>query len=281
VRLEIGPRDLDKDAVFAARRDRAPKDKQSVARAEFVATIAETLESIQGGLYDRAAAYRDDHTVEIDDRDEFYKFFTPPSVPEGVPTPIHGGFALTHFSGEVELEQKIKNDLGVTVRNIPLDDVEPGVCPFTGRPSAAHGGADRSRRAAARAPEARPAARAADLPVPRPDVRRRVRRRRRPRGRHQALRPSRLSRLAAPRAGSAACARGQRAADSALRRLRGSRDGRAARRLAVDVAPRRHAVSRRRDRGVARGAGANVSAARPARAVAARDAGPARANARG
>src|SRR5262245_47800490 len=91
VRLEIGPRDLDKDAVFAARRDRAPKDKQSIARAQFVATIAETLESIQAGLYDRAAAYRDDHTVEIDDRDEFYKFFTAPSVPEGAPTPIHGG----------------------------------------------------------------------------------------------------------------------------------------------------------------------------------------------
>jgi prolyl-tRNA synthetase len=136
VRLEIGPRDLDKDAVFAARRDRAPKDKQSVARAEFVAKIGETLESIQRGLYERAAAYRDEHTVEIDDRDEFYAFFTAPSVPEGAPTPTHGGFALTHFSGEVELEQQIKNDLGVTVRNIPLDKSGPGVCPFTGKPSA-------------------------------------------------------------------------------------------------------------------------------------------------
>jgi prolyl-tRNA synthetase len=87
-------------------------------------------------LYDRAAARRDDHTVEIDDRDEFYKFFTPPSVPEGAPTPIHGGFALTHFSGDVELEQKIKNDIGVTVRNIPLDGAEPGICPFTGKSSA-------------------------------------------------------------------------------------------------------------------------------------------------
>jgi prolyl-tRNA synthetase len=136
IRLEIGPRDLDKDAVFTARRDRAPKDKRSVARAEFVATIAETLEAIQAGLYDRAAAHRDDHTVKIDDRDEFYKFFTPPAVPDGAPTKVHGGFALTHFSGEVELEQKIKNDLGVTVRNIPLDNAEPGVCPFTGKPSA-------------------------------------------------------------------------------------------------------------------------------------------------
>ncbi len=40
LRLEIGPRDIDKDSVFVGRRDRAPKDKQSVARGEFVATVA-------------------------------------------------------------------------------------------------------------------------------------------------------------------------------------------------------------------------------------------------
>ena len=51
-------------------------------------------------------------------------------------TPIHGGFALTHFSGEVELEQKIKDDLSVTVRCIPLAKSGPGTCPFTGKPSA-------------------------------------------------------------------------------------------------------------------------------------------------
>jgi prolyl-tRNA synthetase len=136
VRLEIGPRDIDKDAVFAARRDRAPKDKQSVGRADFVATIAATLQSIQDGLFDRAASYRDDHTRKIDSRDEFYAFFTSPKAAEGAPTPIHGGFALTHFSGDVDLEQKIKDDLSVTARCIPLDTNEPGTCPFTGKPSA-------------------------------------------------------------------------------------------------------------------------------------------------
>jgi prolyl-tRNA synthetase len=136
VRLEIGPRDMDKDSVFVGRRDRAPKDKQSVGRAEFVATIAATLESIQGGLFDRAAAYRDEHTRRIDTRDEFYSFFASPKVAEGEPTPIHAGFALTHFGGDVELEQKIKDDLSVTVRCIPLDESELGTCPFTGKPSA-------------------------------------------------------------------------------------------------------------------------------------------------
>ena len=37
------------------------------------------------------------------------------------PTPIHGGFALAHFNGDPALEAKIKDDLGVTVRCIPLD----------------------------------------------------------------------------------------------------------------------------------------------------------------
>jgi prolyl-tRNA synthetase len=122
--------------VFAARRDRAPKDKQSIARAEFVAGIAATLQSIQDGLFERAKAYRAEHTRTIDSRDEFYEFFASPNVAEGVSTPIHAGFALTHFSGDVELEQKIKDDLSVTVRCIPLEKSEAGTCPFTGKPSA-------------------------------------------------------------------------------------------------------------------------------------------------
>ena len=40
------------------------------------------------------------------------------------------------LSGEVELEKKIKDDLSVTVRCIPLEKSEPGTCPFTGKPSA-------------------------------------------------------------------------------------------------------------------------------------------------
>jgi prolyl-tRNA synthetase len=135
LRLEIGPRDLEKDSVFAGRRDRAPKEKQSIARAEFVATIATTLQSIQDALLERAKAFRAAHTHEIDSRDEFYEFFTSPPAPEGAPTPIHAGFALTHFGGDVELEQKIKDDLSVTVRCIPLEKSEPGTCPFTGKPS--------------------------------------------------------------------------------------------------------------------------------------------------
>jgi prolyl-tRNA synthetase len=135
IRLEIGPRDIDKDALFVARRDRAPKDKHSIPRTDFVANIAALLQSIQDGLLERARQFREQHTHRIDTKEAFYSFFTPPPVAENVPTPIHGGFALTHFSGDVKLEQRIKDELGVTVRCIPFERSEPGTCPFTGAPS--------------------------------------------------------------------------------------------------------------------------------------------------
>jgi prolyl-tRNA synthetase len=135
LRLEVGPRDIEKDAVFAGRRDRAPRDKQSIARAEIISSAAATLQSIQDGMLARAKAYRTEHTRRIDTKEEFYAFFTAGREQENAPPPIHGGFALTHFSGDVQLEERIKNDLGVTVRCIPLEKSEPGTCPFTGRPS--------------------------------------------------------------------------------------------------------------------------------------------------
>ena len=135
IRLEIGPRDMEKDALFVGRRDKAPKDKQSVPRAEFIATIAATLQNIQDGMLNRARAFRRENTKQIDTRDEFYAYFTAPPVPENEPTPIHGGFAMTHFSGDIDLEQRIRDELSVTVRCIPLEPGEPGICPFTGKPS--------------------------------------------------------------------------------------------------------------------------------------------------
>jgi prolyl-tRNA synthetase len=136
LRLEIGPRDIDKDALFVGRRDRAPRDKQSISRSEFVANVAATLQAMQDEMFQRAKAFREQHTRRIDSKDEFYAFFTTEREQENTPAPIHGGFALTHFSGDVALEQKIKDDLSVTVRCIPFDKSEPGTCPFTGKPSA-------------------------------------------------------------------------------------------------------------------------------------------------
>ena len=132
IRVELGPRDLEKNSVELSRRDQPVKGKQSTVTGEFVSRAPEILGSIQQNLYQRALKFRDANTRTIDNKEEFYDFFTPknPAKPE-----IHGGFALAHWNGSREIEDKIKNDLKVTIRCIPVSDSEPGRCIFTGQAS--------------------------------------------------------------------------------------------------------------------------------------------------
>ena len=131
IRLEVGPRDMADGAVFMSRRDDG--SKKGLPRAEFVAEAASILAEIQSAMFERAKKYRDENTVNIDTKDDFYKFFTPQN--EAKPE-IHGGFAMAHFDGSAEVEDMLRKDLKVTVRCVPLEgDKTPGICPFTGRPS--------------------------------------------------------------------------------------------------------------------------------------------------
>ena len=138
LRIEIGPRDLESGSAAVARRDKGPKEKEFLPADSLAAKVPELLAEIQQSLLDRALAFRKEHTRKIDSKEEFYTFFTPknPNKPE-----IHGGFAYTHWNGSPEVEARIKEDLKVTIRCIPEADGveftdEPGICPFSGQPSA-------------------------------------------------------------------------------------------------------------------------------------------------
>ena len=135
IRVELGPRDLEKGSAAVARRDRGPKEKEFLATGEFVSQAAGILQSIQDTLLARATQLRDAHTVKIETKEEFYAYFTPKNAakPE-----LHGGFALSHWCGSPECEEKIKDDLKVTIRCIPFDAPEEnGACICgCGRPSA-------------------------------------------------------------------------------------------------------------------------------------------------
>ncbi len=131
VRIEVGPRDIASDKLFVAFRHQ--EGKASYARGEFVANLPQTLQAMQDALFQKALDYRSANTKIIDDKDEFYSYFTAKN--EDNPE-IHGGFALTHFSNSAEVEEQLKKDLKVTVRCIPLEgDKTPGICPFDGKPS--------------------------------------------------------------------------------------------------------------------------------------------------
>lgn len=133
IRLEIGPRDVTSNSVFMGRRDLEPKDRKSIDKDEFVGQLTGILDDIQNKIYQKALKFRKENTIKIDDKDEFYKFFTPENKnnPE-----IHGGFALSHWCGSEICEEKIKQDLKVTIRSIPFEGQEEvGKCIYCGAES--------------------------------------------------------------------------------------------------------------------------------------------------
>lgn len=121
IRLEVGPRDIEKDSVFMARRDE-PK-ANGITRADLLASLPDVLEQMQDGLFQRALQMQKDNTKEIDNLDEFKKYFADEKA---------SGFALCHFVDVPEIDEVLK-PLKVTPRCIPLTDNDtPGKCIFTG-----------------------------------------------------------------------------------------------------------------------------------------------------
>jgi prolyl-tRNA synthetase len=133
IRVEIGPRDMAADSLFVGRRDRGHREKESIPRPQFVATVADILEEIQRSIYDRAVAFMKEHTVKIDANDDFYAFFTPTDKEQ---PELHGGFSRSPWCGSSRCEAKIKDDLQVTIRCIPFDaGDEEGRCICCGEPA--------------------------------------------------------------------------------------------------------------------------------------------------
>jgi prolyl-tRNA synthetase len=123
IRLEIGPRDVDREVVSFSRRDQPVSQTQEVPRAELAATVLRVLADMQEGLLARAREFRAQHMRPIGDWTEFVAFFTPESAekPE-----IHGGFAVSPWCGNPDCETRVKDELKVTIRCIPLDEVPDG-----------------------------------------------------------------------------------------------------------------------------------------------------------
>lgn len=107
LRLEIGPKDIEKSAVMAVRRD--TREKTSIPMAELTTRIPELLEEIQENLLTRARTFRDEHTSEAADWPAFV------ALMEGRP-----GFVIASWCGDAECEAAIKTETQATLRNIPL-----------------------------------------------------------------------------------------------------------------------------------------------------------------
>ncbi|SHF46267.1 proline--tRNA ligase [Pedobacter caeni] len=123
VRLAIGGRDLENGTVELARRD--TREKQTVIQEGLDIHIAQLLEEIQENIYNKASAFRDEHTTDANSYDEFKELL------DG-----KAGFISAHWDGTPETEQKIKEETKATIRCVPLNNkLEDGVCIYSGKPS--------------------------------------------------------------------------------------------------------------------------------------------------
>nr|WP_320016380.1 proline--tRNA ligase [uncultured Desulfobacter sp.] len=128
VRVELGLRDIENNSVFMARRDTG--EKKAINRDAFITTIADILDDIQNSLFQRALAFRKANTFSIDEKKQFYDLY------KNAKGYNNGAFVLAHWCGSGQCEEKIKQDLSVTIRCIPFDSPdEEGTCIYCGEKS--------------------------------------------------------------------------------------------------------------------------------------------------
>ena len=108
LRMEVGPKDIEKGQVVLVRRDTL--EKLFVPMEGLSAAIAQLLDDVQQGLYNKAKAMRDERTFEAHTFDELV---------DGVSD--KKGFAKAMWCGDAVCEADIKSKTGITTRNMPFD----------------------------------------------------------------------------------------------------------------------------------------------------------------
>jgi prolyl-tRNA synthetase len=123
VRLEIGPKDIDKNSVVAARRDIPGKEgKQFFSQENLAAQVQGLLDAVQANMLRQATEFRDANIFDVSSYDEFKQVID------------NGGFARGWWAGSAEDEKRIKAETGATHRCYPFDQPGgSGNCLFTGQ----------------------------------------------------------------------------------------------------------------------------------------------------
>jgi prolyl-tRNA synthetase len=124
LRMELGPKDVAKNSVVLARRDRPGKEgKKFVDQHGIAGAVSVLLVEIQQALFDRALAFRKANTHEPADYAEFKQA-------------VEKGFAFSWWCGNADCEANIKEETKATMRCIPLEQPGgSGKCIHCGQPA--------------------------------------------------------------------------------------------------------------------------------------------------
>lgn len=124
LRLEIGPKDIEKNQCVLVRRD--THEKAFVSLDNIEKTVADMLDDIQKNMLEIARKHRDAHTTHAENWEDFK-------------TAIENrNFVFAPWCGETECELAIKQETGASTRNIPFENhgAEGCTCVHCGKKAA-------------------------------------------------------------------------------------------------------------------------------------------------
>ena len=123
LRLEIGPKDIEKNQCVIVRRDN--REKIFVSLDELETRIPELLQAVRYGLYEKALKRREEMTYTAKNLDEMK------DIADNKP-----GFIRAMWCGDLACEEKLKEVAGVTSRCMPFEqDKFSDVCVCCGKPA--------------------------------------------------------------------------------------------------------------------------------------------------
>lgn len=121
IRIELGKRDLENNIVTLVRRDTF--EKIQVTFEKIIPKVKELLETIQKDMLKRATIRRDSMIYEANNYDELRE----------IATTKDGGFTKINWCGNVECENKIKDDFGIKSRCLIENEEVTGPCTVCGK----------------------------------------------------------------------------------------------------------------------------------------------------
>jgi prolyl-tRNA synthetase len=128
IRIEVGPKDVEKNACVIARRDVPGKEGKefgvSVEPSSLQAKVSSVLDDIQDSMLRKATAFRDENIVDVATMDELKAVIA------------EGKWARCGWEGTDEEEKAIKEETGATIRCFPFDQpAGPHTCLMSGKPA--------------------------------------------------------------------------------------------------------------------------------------------------
>lgn len=121
LRIEIGPHEATQNKIVIVRRDQLTR--QTLPLDAAVEQIAPLLDTFHYDLFQRALHFKTENTVTVENYHQFCQ-----AIEEG-------RFVQAFWAGDTAAEAKIQEETKATIRVIPFEQNQKGICFYTGKPA--------------------------------------------------------------------------------------------------------------------------------------------------